>query len=199
LGFERTRKMRAAGFRTYMLVCVGAAMAMMTGQYLDAISGNGDPSRIAAQVVSGIGFLGAGTIMVTGYKRVKGLTTAAGLWAAACLGLAIGCGFYTGALLVVLVVLLGVVIGEKLQDRFLAKGRRIFLFVLFDKAGNLKEFLRFVKQNGIEVSDIETHSVGEGTIDATFLLKIPERHARREVIAMLSAHESVAYLEEVPG
>jgi len=199
LGFERTRKMRAAGLRTYMLVCVGSAMVMMTGQYLSLFANGSDPSRMAAQVVSGIGFLGAGTIMVTGYKRVKGLTTAAGLWAAACLGLAIGCGFYVGALLMLAVVLLSIVVGEKLQDAYLARGRRITLFVLFEHACDLKDFLVFLRANNIEVNDIETHTIGDGCINANFLLKIPEKASRQQVIEQLSNRENVAFLEEVPG
>ena len=93
LGVERGRKKRPAGFRTYMLVCMGAALVMITNQYIVEVYGGSDPARMGAQVISGIGFLGAGTIIVTGRNRVKGLTTAAGLWAAACVGLSLGIGF----------------------------------------------------------------------------------------------------------
>ena len=98
IGFERRRKRRAAGFRTYMLVSVGATLAMLTDQYVALQLGGSSPTRIAAQVVSGVGFLGAGTIIVTGRNQIRGLTTAAGLWACACMGLALGSGFYLGAL-----------------------------------------------------------------------------------------------------
>ena len=98
LGYERGKKRRPAGLRTYLVVCIGSCLAMMTGVYLNELTGAGDASRIAAQVISGIGFLGAGTILVTKQNQVKGLTTAAGLWAAACIGLALGAGFYTGAI-----------------------------------------------------------------------------------------------------
>ena len=105
LGIERAKKRRAAGFRTYMFVCMGAALAMMLGQYetelltamwadsMDAVGNKVDVVRFGAQVINGIGFLGAGTIIVTGRQEVKGLTTAAGLWASACAGLAIGACF----------------------------------------------------------------------------------------------------------
>jgi len=83
LGIERGRKYRPAGFRTYMLVCLGTTIVMLTNQYVYERYGGGDPVRMGAQVISGIGFLGAGTIIVTGHNQVKGLTTAAGLWAAA--------------------------------------------------------------------------------------------------------------------
>ena len=84
VGLERGRKGRPAGFRTHILVCLGAALAMMTNQYIAESFSTGDPARLGAQVISGIGFLGAGTIIVTGQRQVKGLTTAAGLWASAC-------------------------------------------------------------------------------------------------------------------
>lgn len=79
IGLERGMKNRAAGLRTYMLVCVGACLIMLTNQYIYQVFETGDPVRMGAQVVSGIGFLGAGTIIVTRHSRIKGLTTAAGL------------------------------------------------------------------------------------------------------------------------
>ena len=94
LGLERGMKHRPAGLRTYMLVCVGSCIIMLTNQYIYQVYGAGDPVRMGAQVVSGIGFLGAGTIVVTRRSQIKGLTTAAGLWTAAAVGLALGIGFY---------------------------------------------------------------------------------------------------------
>ena len=98
IGLERGMKNRPAGLRTYMLVCVGSCLIMLTNQYLFQVSGAGDPMRLGAQVVSGIGFLGAGTIIVTKHNQIKGLTTAAGLWASAGVGLALGVGFYEAAI-----------------------------------------------------------------------------------------------------
>ena len=100
IGLERGMKNRAAGFKTHILVCIGSTLAMLTNQYIIAyMNSSADPSRLGAQVISGIGFLGAGTILVTGKQQIKGLTTAAGLWASACMGLAIGVGFYEGAII----------------------------------------------------------------------------------------------------
>lgn len=90
IGFEQTCKLRAAGFKTYSLVCVGSAAVMMMGMFVYQNYNISDPTRMGAQVISGIGFLGAGTIMVTGFHSIKGLTTAAGLWVDACMGLIIG-------------------------------------------------------------------------------------------------------------
>lgn len=97
IDLERGMKNRPAGLRTYMLVCVGACLIMLTNQYIYQFTGAGDPMRLGAQVVSGIGFLGAGTIIVTKHNQIKGLTTAAGLWTAAGVGLALGIGFYEAA------------------------------------------------------------------------------------------------------
>lgn len=91
LGLERERKHRPAGLRTYMIVCMSSALVMLTGEYVFRLYGSGDPTRLAAQVISGIGFLGAGTIITTS-RHVVGLTTAAALWASACIGLACGRG-----------------------------------------------------------------------------------------------------------
>ncbi len=108
IGYERERHGRAAGLRTHILVCVGSALLMLTGLFLfEAYHSRTsvDPGRIAAQVVSGIGFLGAGTIMRF-RASVRGLTTAASLWAVAGIGLAVGCGFYVGAVAATLIMLL---------------------------------------------------------------------------------------------
>ena len=99
IGLERGLKNRPAGLRTYMLVCVGSCLIMLTNQYIYQMYNVGDPVRMGAQVVSGIGFLGAGTIVVTRRNQIKGLTTAAGLWAAAAVGLAVGIGLYEAAIL----------------------------------------------------------------------------------------------------
>lgn len=87
IGLERGRANQPAGMRTYMLVSLGASIVMITGDYLFNKYGTGDPARLGAQVVSGIGFLGAGSIVVSGKSRIRGLTTAAGLWTSACIGL----------------------------------------------------------------------------------------------------------------
>ena len=106
IGIERIRKRRPAGFRTHTLVCIGAALTMIISQYLWSRGQTTDLSRLGAQVINGIGFLGAGTIIVTGRQQVKGLTTAAGLWASACMGLAIGAGFYFGAVVGCILIIL---------------------------------------------------------------------------------------------
>ena len=117
IGYERERVGRAAGFRTHILVGVGSCLVMLTGLALDeqlSQHSHFDPSRMAAQVVSGIGFLGAGTILRF-RASVRGLTTAASLWAVGGIGLAIGAGFFIGGILTGVIVVLSLVVLSRLE------------------------------------------------------------------------------------
>lgn len=114
IGTERARHGRAAGMRTHILVCLGSAMTSMTGVYMQQLVG-GDPFRIAAQVISGVGFLGAGMIILKNGNVITGLTTAAGVWATATIGIAIGFGFYTGAVTVALLFMITIILFAKLE------------------------------------------------------------------------------------
>ncbi len=105
IGSERARHGRAAGMRTHILVCLGGALTAMTGVYMcDILGYSGDATRISAQVISGIGFLGAGMIILKNDSTIMGLTTAAGVWATSIIGIALGYGFYSGALLAAVLV-----------------------------------------------------------------------------------------------
>ena len=116
IGAERGRHGRPAGLRTYIRVCVGACVTSLIGLHAtEILRFNGDPLRISAQVVSGIGFLGAGTIMSDQNAHITGLTTAAGLWTAATIGLAIGIGFYWGATIAFLIMLVAIVALSRLE------------------------------------------------------------------------------------
>ena len=116
VGVEREYTHRPAGLRTHILVALGACVASIMGQMLFAqYGGNSDPARLSAQVITGVGFLGAGTIITRNHTRVTGLTTAAGLWATACLGLAIGAGFYAGAIAAWLLMSVTITIFTKLE------------------------------------------------------------------------------------
>ena len=119
IGLERGATRHPAGFRTHILVCMGAALAMLTNQFIyDTFSTVVDPARMGAQVITGVGFLGVGTILVTANKKIKGLTTAAGLWASACLGLAAGIGFYDGAILGGIAVFVSLALLPKIENFF---------------------------------------------------------------------------------
>ena len=198
LGLERTRKRRAAGLRTYMLVCVGATVVMLTAQFMSVAFSQADLGRMPAQVISGIGFLGAGTIMVTRYYRVKGLTTAAGLWAAACMGIAIGIVFYFGALLTCVVLLFVMLLADWFEISFARRLRRLHLYIILSGMEDLKPLLSGLRARGMEISDVETLPSGnrEG-IGLFCLIKFPAALAREETLALVERANGVVFVEEV--
>ena len=158
LGLERGLKQRPAGLRTHMLVCVGACMIMLTNQYIYQVFGTGDPVRMGAQVVSGIGFLGAGTIMVTKHSQIKGLTTAAGLWATAAVGLATGIGFYEAAVMGTIVIVLTLTVLSILDSKMHKKTRCFEVYVELKPEVSLGMFLDSVRSKGIAIEDIQMES-----------------------------------------
>lgn len=200
LGMERGKKNRPAGFRTYMLVCVGATLVMLTNQFMCEQFGGGDPARLGAQVISGIGFLGAGTIIVTGRNRVKGLTTAAGLWADACVGLAIGVGFYSAAIIGCLMIFVVMSWLHRLDARMATDTRVLDLYMEFDKMVDLGSFIEFTKGKGIKVTEIEmtkSNNVEDIGVAVLFTMKLEKKHPHAEIIQMLSQAEGVRFIEEL--
>lgn len=141
VGSERGRRGRAAGMRTHVLVCLGAAMTSMVGLYSAEILGfTNDPLRVSAQVISGIGFLGAGTIMTRNHAQITGLTTAAGLWATASLGLCIGIGFYGGVLAAFLVILVTMVALPSLERKRRTRREYVCYYLELDNVKRTDDF-----------------------------------------------------------
>ncbi len=197
LGLERTRKRRPAGLRTYMLVCIGATVSMMTAQFMSQTFG-GDPGRLPAQVISGIGFLGAGTIMVTRYYKVKGLTTAAGLWVSACMGLAIGIGFYFGAVVTCLVLIFVMIFADKFENRYTKRLHKLHLYIIFDSIQHLKPFMNDLRAKDIDLSDVETSkSDNKEGIGLFCLLKFPSALTHQEALALVDSYEGILFVEEI--
>lgn len=155
IGLERAFKHRAAGFRTYILVCVGSTAAMLTNQFIIEFTGAGDGARLGAQVISGIGFLGAGTIMFTSRNQVKGLTTAAGLWACACLGLAVGIGFYTLAIIASIIVVGVFSLLPTIEKAMTYKSSRFTIHIELQSREYLKEFITSARELEFKVSSVE--------------------------------------------
>lgn len=200
LGLERGRKSQPAGFRTYMLVCLSSAMVMMTNQYIVQMTGNGDPARLGAQVVSGIGFLGAGTIIVTRRNQVRGLTTAAGLWSAACLGLAIGIGFYIGAIVVGIVVLIIMTIFHRIDNWFTSNNKTISIYASFSSIDYFDAFIEKCNSIGMKVKDIEINK-GTGHENSAVVsivnLESRKRFPHAELIQKFSSIEGLRHIEEL--
>ena len=199
LGIERERKNRAAGLRTYALVCIGACVVMITNQYVYQVFQTGDPVRMGAQVISGIGFLGAGTILVTAHSRIRGLTTAAGLWAAACIGLAIGIGLYEVALFGGVSIFLVLTVLHVCERPYGSKpevDRR--LYGVGGRRISLGEFLALAREKGISLSNLQLeHDTGTPEHVVSFLVTV--RGKRREelflMLQMLRELEGVRCLE----
>lgn len=197
VGMERTRKRRAAGFRTHILVCLGATCVMMTGQFMFENMGGTDPARLGAQVISGIGFLGAGTILVTGAHQIKGLTTAASLWASACMGLALGIGFYFGAFMMCIAIFAVMTLFNVVQNRYIERTNALRVYALFEAPHNVNEFLEICRQKDVFVDDFEpTRSPVGNSVAMLFMLHIDDKRSHEEVVDMLSECSGLVAIEE---
>lgn len=147
IGIERGKQRRAAGLRTHILVCVGAALTATIGYFSVMVLGiSSDPMRIAAQVISGIGFLGVGTILVKGRFQITGLTTSAGLWVTAAIGLALGAGFYEGALIAFALSAITVVILHRLERKINARRANYGVYVEIKGDENVRSCLNFLAE-----------------------------------------------------
>ena len=210
IGLERGRKRRPAGFRTHMLVCLGAALAMLMSQYLSMMettfwsklvpfTANTDLSRFGAQVINGIGFLGAGTIIVTGKQEVKGLTTAAGLWASACMGLAIGAGFVEGALVGCLLISVTIIFFSRLEYWLMIRAKNINLYIEFGSSEDLGGIISAIKAQNVRIFDVEIQKEKkeQGIHGAVFSVRLPKRMRHTAFVAVLAGVENIRSIEEL--
>ena len=200
IGIERGRKGRTAGFRTHVLVCIGAALTVLTNQYMMQYFGGGDPARLGAQVINGIGFLGAGTIIVTGRHKVKGLTTAAGLWACACMGLAIGIGFYEAAIAACVLILFVNSALHRMDNYVVSKSKVVEIYVEFGTVEDISGFIGTVRATDIRVSEIEitknTNSA-DSSVAAVMLLRSNVKRDHAEILAIASDVKVVKFVEYI--
>ena len=212
VGFEREKKRRPAGFRTYMLVALGAAMTVMLSQYLDFMLNHEwlataervgiktDVSRFGAQVVNGVGFLGAGTIIVTGRQEVKGLTTAAGLWASACMGLAIGAGFYECVIVGIALIVLSMKLLPFVEEAMLSYSRNMTIYVEMDSFENLGSIVNRIKAESIQIYDVEIEKDKRehmARFSVLVSMHLPNRREHAELLADLSTMDGVVAIDEV--
>ena len=209
IGLKGGRKGRPAGFRTYMLVCLGAALTMLLGQYESLMAQTQwageagtrvDVARFGAQVINGVGFLGAGTIIVTEKQTVKGLTTAASLWASACVGLAIGAGFYEGVLLAFCLVFFVVKIMPYFESLILRNARNINIYIEYDRVEHTGRILNQIRELGAQIEEIEIHRHREDDSQppsAVFVTRLNKRMSHAQVLAHISRLECISAIEEV--
>lgn len=206
IGIERESKRRPAGFRTHTLVCMGATLTVMTSQYLLTLKELSpdnfvcDPARIGAQVIAGIGFIGAGTIIVTKRRQVKGLTTAAGLWASAIMGLAIGVGYYEVALYATFLILISELVFARIEWRIVKNARDMNIYVEILESSGLSAVIDEIKKNGAFVVDVEItkSKASEDTyINAILSLEFDKKADKEAMMTALSKLVGLKTVEEL--
>ncbi|MBP3333913.1 MAG: MgtC/SapB family protein [Clostridia bacterium] len=197
IGLEREKKRRAAGFRTHILISMGAAMTALVGQYLMTFSST-DPLRIGAQVVSGMGFIGAGAIIVTRRKEAKGLTTAAGLWTTAIIGLAAGAGCYLEVVVSSFMILVAEILFSKIEYYLISNSKIMNIYVDFSHKSEIYAVNERINSRKIEILNTEINKgTGDDAVSAIFTLKFPAKADHEEIIKEIAALESVKCVEEL--
>ena len=201
IGLDREYKNKGAGIKTHALVCIGAAMAMIVNEYVfrEFPNMNTDITRLGAQVISGIGFLGVGTIMMNGRSEVKGLTTAAGLWACAGVGLAAGIGFAEGTLLAVIFILFIFRVLAPLDKKLHKNSKRIDLYMEFKDSESIRPFMESLRRQKVDLLefDFRKDKLGLHIPAAAMPLRLPHYGQKRAFKNDLRNTESVVYFEEV--
>lgn len=193
IGMEREANNRPAGLRTHVLVTLGSTLVMLISMYgFSGMQVQGDPARLAAQVVSGIGFLGAGTILRTG-NSIKGLTTAASLWVCGCIGLAIGNGYYLGGLITAGVVLFTLISLGFLEKKIFIQKYKVLVLQAQERTGLIGDIGQLLGSYNVMIKGIKIYGhmdaqeigeedeydeiekyKGSNTIEIHFVVKIPK-------------------------
>lgn len=197
IGIEREHKRRPAGFRTHILICLGAAMTTMTSQFLYLQMGlYTDIARLGAQVIAGIGFIGAGTIIVTKRRQVKGLTTAAGLWTCAIIGLAIGAGYFEAGIIATVLILCAEIFFAKFEYWVLVNSKNLNIYIEYTKNDNLDDVIRYLKTNGVILIDLEITRSGNNSC-AILQLQLPKKVSHDKIMTAINATDGVISVEEL--
>jgi len=201
IGLEREYKRRAAGFRTHILICLGAAITTLTSQYLVFRMGfDTDLGRLGAQVIAGIGFIGAGSILVTRHQRVKGLTTAAGLWASAIIGLCFGAGFYEGGIAATLLILLAELLFARVERMVLSRVPQVNLYVECRQKDSLDLILRLLQEEDVKLQSMEVMRAsgeGHGNVSAILSLSLPKKYKVEALLLKINRLDDVVMAEEL--
>ena len=200
IGIDRGLKRRGAGIKTHSLVCLGSTLVMLTSEYMAMnFDQKADLARLGAQVISGVGFLGVGTILVTEKQRIKGLTTAAGVWTCACVGLAIGIGFVEGAIYTLIFIVVALRLLNRI-DIFLQKHAKIFdLYLEMDNGKSVGMFLQEMRKKQIRAEAIETTKTKVPGSFSSIVVTIWVEHykMRAELIDEIRNLDYVHYVEEM--
>lgn len=202
IGYERSKRRHAAGLRTHIIVCIGATSVMLLSQYLmEYYSSNADPARLGAQVISGIGFLGAGTIVITGHQRgqhVKGLTTAAGLWASACMGLIVGGGFYEAAIIMCTFLFTVIAVLNRIDEKYLKTSTVLRLYVEYSSGTPFSVILNALRKEHWHMTHFEIIGSNDGPIHSAILdvQKTGGTASRESLLPVLRDTEGVLFIAD---
>lgn len=200
VGYERGKRGHPAGIKTHSIVCLGACLVMCTGQFITLKLGSGDPARLAAQVISGIGFLGAGTILVTPRNKVRGLTTASGLWCAACIGIALGIGFYEGVIIALVCFLIVTFVFSYWDRNIMKNHQQLSLYIEYRFHGLHQTLLQIVKKYSGSVQNFETGTKRDE--ETSYCYAFIEIHVKNEenaarVLEEIRKIEGIYFAEEM--
>ncbi len=201
VGWERIIKHHSAGIKTHALVSLGSAAATALNIYLALLPGlSADVSRIPAGVVSGIGFLGAGTIIVTGRKQIKGLSTAATLWVTSCMGMAIGAGYLEIGFVCLVMVGFSNILLLQLSNRVEGYSKYMSIYIEVNKNRGVTKLSKFITDEGISITSMTKSK--EKTLESADTgllldLDLDKKRSHTEVLNMLGDLEYVNYVEEV--
>ena len=200
IGMDRERKGRPAGMRTHILVCLGSSMTTMSGFFVGHTLGiESDPLRISAQVISGIGFLGVGTILITGRMHVKGLTTAAGLWTTASIGIALGAGFYEGALLCTVLSVIAISVLYRLENLLGSKTAVIEVYIEIKDVDQTNHVVNLLSTEEYKVYKMQITPSRSGlanNIGIEALLRLDKNESKAEALEKISSLPEVAFALE---
>ncbi len=197
IGLDRGMKHRGAGTKTITVVCLASTLVMLTEQYIQInFPGLANMNRLAAQVISGVGFIGVGTIIISKH-RVRGLTTAATLWASACVGLAVGIGFLEGGVLITAVMLLSLHVLPFVERFATRHSRYCNVFLDLEKSQDLHAVIQDLKQAGITIDSLnmsENRSAGED-ISVHLVLYVKKSMERTEIYDILTKSNKVTSVD----
>ncbi len=201
IGFERVVRRHSAGIRTFALVSLGSAVAAVLNIYLAVLPEmNADVSRIPAGVVSGIGFLGAGTIIVTGRNQIKGLTTAASLWVASCMGMAFGAGYLSVGIICFALVMIANVVLVHLTQTIEKNSRYVSIYIEVEENNGVKKLRKKLIEMGYSISSM--NKTKDKTLlgtDVALMIELDflKKHSHQDILEMLNNLDFVSYVEEV--
>ncbi len=199
VGLDRSVKRRGAGTKTHTVVCMGAALVALTAQYMEEMfPGHSDMARMSAQVISGVGFLGVGTIFVSDHK-IRGLTTAASLWTCACIGLAAGIGFIEGAVFVTALLLIALHLLPAIERRILANSKYYTLYIEMENNKAVPGLIEQMKKEGfmIDTFDVVKTKGKDRSVSVLTTIKIDKKEQRKNYMEILQSIEGVVAVENL--